>query len=152
MTGPVLSYRRRGHGGGRIFHLSVLGAALALAVIAVSACGSSSTSDDAGGSQPTVAAPASTPTSEPAPEPTEAPVPEARAAGEVEGITFVVGEGSKATFKVREELASVPLPFDAEVSTTALSGEVHLDGRDSVIEMDLHQLSSDDDAGVLLLP
>jgi polyisoprenoid-binding protein YceI len=29
------------------------------------------------------------------------------------------------------------------VRTTALSGEVHLDGRDSVVEIDLQQLSSD---------
>ena len=40
----------------------------------------------------------------------------------MEGVTFTVGEGSKATFFVREELASVPLPFDAEVSTTATLG------------------------------
>ncbi len=61
----------------------------------------------------------------------------------MDGVTFTVGEGSKATFFVREELASVPLPFDAEVSTTAIMGEIHLDGRDSVIEIDLQSLSSD---------
>ncbi len=58
-------------------------------------------------------------------------------------MTFVVGEGSTATFSVREELASVPLPFDAKISTSAITGEIHLDGRDSVIEIDLVSLSSD---------
>jgi len=35
------------------------------------------------------------------------------------------------------------LPSDAVVRTTALSGELHLDGRPSVFEIDLHQLSND---------
>ena len=113
-------------------------------MITVAACGSS---DDAGDAQPTAASPVNTPTTAPAREPTvaptEAPAPEARATGEVEGITFSVGEGSEATFTVREELTSVPLPFDAVIRTTALSGEVHVDGRDSVIEIDLQQLRSD---------
>jgi hypothetical protein len=61
----------------------------------------------------------------------------------VEGVTFEVGEGSEATFSVREQLARLPLPSDAVVRTTALSGELHLDGRPSVFEIDLHQLSSD---------
>jgi hypothetical protein len=61
----------------------------------------------------------------------------------VEGVTFTVGEGSEATFTVREKLARLPLPNDAVVRTTALSGELHLDGRPSVFEIDLHQLSSD---------
>ena len=66
-----------------------------------------------------------------------------REIGEVEGITFVVGEGSEATFTVEEKLSRLPLPNDAVVLTTALSGEVHLDGRSSVIDIDLHQLESD---------
>jgi polyisoprenoid-binding protein YceI len=66
-----------------------------------------------------------------------------REIGQVEGVTFVVGEGSEATFTVEEKLARLPLPNDAVVRTTALSGEVHLDGRPSVIEIDLHQLASD---------
>ena len=37
----------------------------------------------------------------------------------------------------------LPLPNDAVMRTTALSGEVQLDGRPSVIEIDLQQLSSD---------
>ena len=130
---------------GRVFCLA-LGAALVLALSAAAACGSSGDESDAGDIQPTAAA-ASTPTSEPAQEPTaeptEAPAPETRAAGDVEGITFAVGDGSEATFTVREELTSVPLPFDAVIRTTALTGEVHMDGRDSVIEIDLQQLRSD---------
>ena len=54
-----------------------------------------------------------------------------------------MSEGSEATFTVREQLARLPLPNDAVVRTSAISGEVHLDGRPSVIEIDLHQLHSD---------
>ena len=79
-------------------------------------------------------------------EPTITPSPTAagmRETGQVEGITFVVGDGSEATFTVNEKLARLTLPNDAVVRTSALSGEVHLDGRPSVIEIDLHQLESD---------
>ena len=44
---------------------------------------------------------------------------------------------------MEEKLGSLPLPNDAVVRTDALSGEVHLDGRTSVIQIDLHQLRSD---------
>ena len=67
----------------------------------------------------------------------------ARAVGEVEGVTFEVGEGSEATFTVREKLSRLPLPNDAVVRTTAVMGELHLDGRPSVFEIDLHKLGSD---------
>ena len=50
---------------------------------------------------------------------------------------------SEATFTVNEKLASLPLPNDAVMRTEALAGEVHFDGRPSVITIDLHQLSSD---------
>ncbi len=66
-----------------------------------------------------------------------------RHTGQVEGVSFVVGDGSEATFTVNEKLARLTLPNDAVVRTNALSGEVHLDGRPSVIEIDLHQLASD---------
>ena len=83
-------------------------------------------------------------TDTPAP-PTSAPPETAaeRTVGEVEGVTFLVGMGSEATFTVREKLANLPLPNDAVMRTTALSGEVHFDGRPSVITIDLHQLGSD---------
>ena len=54
-----------------------------------------------------------------------------------------MGEGSEATFTVEEQLARLPAPIDAVMRTTALSGEVHLDGRPSTIEIDLQSLSSD---------
>lgn len=128
------------HGGYRTFRLAMMGALLVLAATIAAACAS----DEPDVSPPSAtAAAADTPVSEPSPAPTEAPATEARSVGDVDGVTFTVGEGSKAIFYVREELASVPLPFDAEVSTTALSGEIHLDGRDSVIEIDLQSLSSD---------
>ena len=68
---------------------------------------------------------------------------EQRKTGDLEDITFVIGEGSEATFTVEEQLSRLPLPNDAVVRTTAISGELHLDGRPSVIRIDLHQLSSD---------
>ena len=67
----------------------------------------------------------------------------AREAGQVDGVMFVVGDGSEATFTVEEQLASLPLPNDAVMRTTALSGAVYLDGRPSVITIDLHELESD---------
>ncbi|MCH8206496.1 MAG: YceI family protein [Chloroflexi bacterium] len=60
-----------------------------------------------------------------------------------DGGTYVVGEGSQATFTVREQLARLPLPNDAVVRTTSLAGEVDLDGGQSVVRIDLHTLSSD---------
>ena len=142
-----LGLLRRGIGLRRAFPLAIAGVILSLTIITAAACGSSEDEDDAGDIQPTTAAPVNTPTSaptrEPTAAPTEAPAPDSRSAGDVEGITFSVGEGSEATFTVREELTSVPLPFDAVIRTTALSGEVHMDGRDSVIEIDLQQLKSD---------
>ncbi len=85
----------------------------------------------------------------PAPTATEAAPPtsevsgEPRKMGEYEGVTFVVSEGSEATFTVEEQLARLPLPNDAVMRTSALSGEVHLDGGASTVQVDLHQLSSD---------
>ena len=94
---------------------------------------------------PTSVAPSPTPATIP-PTPAPDPTPESgsgRTAGSYDGITFVVGEGSEATFTVEEQLARLPAPIDAVMRTTALSGEVHLDGRPSTIEIDLQSLSSD---------
>ena len=63
--------------------------------------------------------------------------------GQLDDMTYVVGEGSEATFTVEEQLARLPLPNDAVMRTNALSGKINLDGRPSVIEIDIHQLSSD---------
>ena len=89
-------------------------------------------------SRPTEPAPSPSPTVTPTSEPQVQ-----REIGQIDGVTFVVGEGSESTFTVEEKLARLPLPSDAVVRTTALSGKVHLDGRPSVIEIDLHQLNSD---------
>lgn len=59
--------------------------------------------------------------------------------------TYVVGEGSETTFTVREELARLPTPFDAVIRTTDLSGEIDLAGGRSVVTIDLHTLSSDEE-------
>jgi polyisoprenoid-binding protein YceI len=75
--------------------------------------------------------------------PTPAPAPSGRQAGRYAGVTFVIGQGSKATFTVGETLAGMALPTNAVVSATALSGELHLDGRPSSIKLDLWRLSSD---------
>ena len=78
-----------------------------------------------------------------APTPTPRQVTSSSGADHYEGVTFVISEGSEATFTVEEQLVRLPLPNDAVMRTTALSGRVHLDGRPSVIEVDLQQLSSD---------
>ena len=145
---------------GRVLALS------ALLALTVAACGEDPTPTPAPTEAPpaptaTPAPPADTATAQPTstsapPPPTATPEPPAataapaepepavnRAIGEVQGITFVVGMGSEATFTVNEKLASLPLPNDAVMRTDALAGEVHFDGRPSVITIDLHQLGSD---------
>ncbi len=66
-----------------------------------------------------------------------------RSAGQYDGVSFVVSAGSEATFTVEEQLVRLPLPNDAVMRTEALSGEVHLDGRPSVVQIDLQSLTSD---------
>ncbi|MCZ6451071.1 MAG: DUF5666 domain-containing protein [Deltaproteobacteria bacterium] len=66
-----------------------------------------------------------------------------RQAGTYEGVTFLVSETSEARFIVREQLALLPASHPVEMRTTALEGEIHLDGRPSVVNIDLHQLKSD---------
>jgi hypothetical protein len=67
----------------------------------------------------------------------------AKTAADVRGVTFVVGEGSQSQFVVREKLAQLPLPNDATMKNTALTGRIALDGRPSTIEIDLTKFSSD---------
>ena len=94
--------------------------------------------------QPTVA-------TEPQPEPTVAEpaptdvtnVPETEPAGD--GGGYIVGEGSEATFTVNEKLAWLDLPNDAVMKTVGLNGNILLDGQPSVIELDLHSMTSDAD-------
>ena len=88
---------------------------------------------------PTTAPSADTPT------PAEEPAPVERSTGQVDGIVFVVSEGSKATFAVGEVLANVSIPnYEAVMVTTGLSGEVRLDGGASVVTVDLHSMTSDE--------
>ena len=130
----------------KVFAFAVV---LGLFLLIVAACGAVEVNVERTTSTP---APDPTPTSAPAdtPAPTAAPVdtptptqPPPSEPGSYEGVTYVVGEGSEATFTVEEKLSSLPLPNDAVVRTTALSGEVHFDGRPSVIDIQLHELGSD---------
>ncbi len=66
-----------------------------------------------------------------------------RTAGQYEGYTFTVSEGSEATFTVEEQLASLDLPNDAVMRTSALSGAVVFDGGESLVTIELRTLSSD---------
>ena len=125
----------------------VFAVALALFLFVVSACGAVEVTVDRTTSTPApeptsapVDTPAPTAASVDTPTPTQPPPAEP---GSYEGVTYVVGEGSEATFTVEEKLSSLPLPNDAVVRTTALSGEVHFDGRPSVIDIQLHELESD---------
>ncbi len=70
---------------------------------------------------------------------TEAPTPEPEESGQV----FTIGEGSKATFTVEEELGRAPIRFDAVISSTGLTGTANLNGQPSVVTLDLHSLESD---------
>ena len=94
---------------------------------------------------PTASATASAATNAPA---AATPAPSGGVAGftkpaDLRGVTFVVGEGSEATFTVNEKVAQFPAPNDAVMRTSALSGSVLLDGRPSTVTLDLSRLSSD---------
>ena len=80
------------------------------------------------------------PTATPQPEPTAVAEPEAPAA-----VGFTIGEGSEATFTVNEKLAWLDLPNDAVMRTTGIAGTIYLDGQATVIELDLHSMTSDSD-------
>ncbi len=110
------------------------------------ACGSVSVEFETTTSTPAPTfTPAPVPTATPEPDDTPTPPPDddPPGLGNYEGFTYHVGIGSEATFTVEEKLASLPLPNDAVVRTTALTGQVHFDGRPSVIEIDLHSMESD---------
>ena len=92
--------------------------------------------------------PTSTPQPTETPEPTHTPEPEPAATPEPSGVmagpgAFIVGEGSKITFTVEEELNFSPVRFDAVISSTELGGVANLDGSPSEITLDLHSLRSD---------
>ena len=79
--------------------------------------------------------PPATPTPEPSPANTAAPANGSQ--------TFIIGEGSTVTFTVEEELNPSPIRFDAVISGSELSGEAHLDGQPSIVNLNLHSLTSD---------
>ena len=99
--------------------------------------------------QPSPAAPSATAQPSPAAPPATAQpspaTPSATATAPPDRITYVVGEGSETTFTVREELVRIPTPFDAVIRTTELSGEIDLAGGRSIVTIDLHTLSSDEE-------
>jgi len=66
-----------------------------------------------------------------------------RSSGEYADYTFVVSQGSKATFTVKEQLSRLPLPNDAVVITDSLNGEVFLDGKPFEVIINLQNLTSD---------
>ena len=84
-------------------------------------------------------------TDTPEPTATEEPSPTpATGVGEADvGTTYVVGDGSEITFTVGEVLTRFPNPIQAVMRTTELSGQINLNGEPSIIEVDLHSLSSD---------
>lgn len=57
---------------------------------------------------------------------------------------FVVSEGSEATFTVNEKLSRLPLPNDAVLRTSEITGEIDLSAASSSLVIDLHSLESDD--------
>ncbi len=136
-------------------------AAIALSLALLAGCGSEDptatpaptaapTAMPAPTNTPSQAAPTDSPTATaetmpntPDPSPTPEPATTGRSVGDYDGITFVVSGGSEATFTVEEQLVRLPLPNDAVMRTTTMSGEVRLDGGESVIQIDLHTLVSD---------
>ena len=90
----------------------------------------------------TAAAAASTGSTAPASRPNALPTWFAMPS-DVKDVTFVVGEGSQATFTVTEQFAGLPLPNDAVMHSTALTGDIRLDGRPSRMVLDLLRLTSD---------
>lgn len=80
----------------------------------------------------------------PAATPTPRPTPPPCGSG-----AFVVSEGSEAIVRIREQLAFIPAPFDAVMSTRAIAGSFRLDTRGafdpcSRIEVDVRTIRSAD--------
>ena len=129
----------------------LIAAAVGLAVLA--GCGGGSedapavptAASVASAAQPSPAAPEPTATPSPSPEPAMVPGPELRA-GE---LAVVLGEGSRARYRVREELARVGFPTDAVGETPDATGllvfgaDGALQPERSRLEVDLRTLESD---------
>ncbi len=108
-----------------------------LLLVAV-ACGSDSTNAES--SDPTQP-PAATPTSGSTGQ--ADPPSSSSGSGSASGLVFEVTDGSEATFTVNEQLSRLPAPNDAVLRTGAITGEVRLDGEEFTVEIDLHELTSD---------
>jgi polyisoprenoid-binding protein YceI len=67
------------------------------------------------------------------------------------GVRLEIVEGSKGTYRVREQLAGINFPNDAVGSTTAVTGAIVLDAKGAIdkdqskISVDLKTLKSDQD-------
>ena len=92
---------------------------------------------------PTTDAPPTAPATVTPSAPTAAPTPTPSAAAPATQ-TFLIGEGSVVTFTVEEALRSAPaVRFDAVITGAGLSGAARLDGQPSIVNLDLHSLTSD---------
>ena len=81
----------------------------------------------------------------PTPPPADSSASAERSTGQVDGIVFAVSDDSEATFSVGEVLAGVSVPnYEAVLRTTGLTGEVRLDGGESLVTVDLHSMMSDE--------
>jgi hypothetical protein len=122
----------------------VLGAALVgqrdTANAALALPGSTASTAPVASSSPTTAA--NTATSSPTAATTNA-APGTKTPADVKGVTYIVSQGSTSQFVVREKLAQLPLPNDATVKNSALTGNVYLDGRPTVVNLDMSKFSSD---------
>ena len=119
-----------------------------VAPTAVSGSSPTASTEESQDTPAAIAAPAPTAAGTEAPDTpaaTVAPAPTAAGteAPDTPALLFVVGEGSEITFTVGEELTRLPLPIEAVIRTDELSGQINLAGEPSVIEVNLHSLSSD---------
>ncbi len=71
------------------------------------------------------------------------PSPSPPDTSEGDSLVFEVTGDSEATFTVTEQLSRLPAPNDAVLRTSAITGEVRLDGDPFDLEIDLHALISD---------
>lgn len=114
---------------------------IATAVPTVVAAVGAATEDPTAAVTPT--APTSPPSTATPSAPTAAPTPTPPSAAP-ETQTFLIGEGSIVTFTVEEALSRAPaVRFDAVITGAGLSGAARLDGQPSIVNLDLHSLTSD---------
>ena len=119
---------------------SILFLALSAIVMIAGACGGSYETTSA----PTVGATSTTSAYESEPETSSQTITDATPVpGSTDG-TFVVSDGSEATFTVNEKLSRLPLPSDAVLRTGAISGEIDLSAESASLVIDLHSLESDE--------